>query len=138
MAMGCWLRGRSAWEEDGVQGEGRGVECGRLGAKALRGTRGIRGHVRDQSRGIRGHHAGSGGAARGPGRWAMRGLSTGGLGAKGLFRTRPEIPKEPVQSSASSSHVFLARPGIPKESVQSSLALFPYGARASFLIGSQS
>ena len=138
MAMGCWLRGRSAWEEDGVQGEGRGVECGRLGAKALRGTRGIRGHARDQSRGIRGHHAGSGGAARGPGRWAMRGLSTGGLGAKGLFRTRPEIPKEPVQSSASSSHVFLARPGIPKESVQSSLALFPYGARASFLIGSQS
>ena len=64
--------------------------------------------------------------------------STGELGAKGFIRTRAEIPKEPVQSSASSSHVFLARPGIPKESVQSSLALFPYGARASFLIGSQS
>ena len=65
MAMGCWLRGRSAWEEDGVQGEGRGVECGRLGAKALRGIRGIRGHVRDQrdqraSRGV-------GGSGEGPG-----------------------------------------------------------------------
>ena len=47
-AMGCWLRGRSAWEDEGVQGKGRGVESGRLGAKALRGIRGVRGQVRDR------------------------------------------------------------------------------------------
>ena len=34
---------------------------------------------------IKGHHAKSGGAAMGPVRWAMRVLSSGGLGAKGLF-----------------------------------------------------
>ena len=59
---------------EGVEGEGRGVVCGRVGAKDLRGARGIRGH-----------HAGSAGAARGPGRWAMHGLSSGGLEAEGLF-----------------------------------------------------
>ena len=48
MARGCGLRGRSAWEVEGVQGEGRRVGCGRLGTKALRGIRGIRGQVRDQ------------------------------------------------------------------------------------------
>ena len=68
MAMGCWLRGRSAWEDEGVQGEGRWVECGRLGAKALRGIRGIRGQVRDQ-RDQRDQRAsrGVGGSGEGPG-----------------------------------------------------------------------
>ena len=55
-----------------VQGEGRGVECGRLGAKALRGIRGVRGQVRDRrdqrdqraSRGV----GGSGEGHRGGGR----------------------------------------------------------------------
>ena len=47
-AMGCWLRGRSAWEGEGVEGKGRGEESGRLGAKALRGVRGVRGQVRDR------------------------------------------------------------------------------------------
>jgi hypothetical protein len=59
---------------EGVEGEGRGVVCGRVGAKDLRGARGIRGH-----------HAGSAGAARGPGRWAMHGLSSRGLEVEGLF-----------------------------------------------------
>ena len=74
MARGCGLRAESAWGGEGVEGEGRGVVCGRVGAKDLRGARGIRGH-----------HAGSAGAARGPGRWAMHGLSSGGLEAEGLF-----------------------------------------------------
>ena len=138
-AMGRWrwvvgcgggLHGRRM----GFKAKGEGLSAGGserrpcVGSEGSEGMCGIRG-----IRGIRGHHAGSGGAARGPGRWAMRGLSTGGLGAKGLFRSRPEIPKEPVQSSASSSHVFLTRPRIPKESVQSPLALFPCGGTASFL-----
>ena len=98
MAMGCWLRGRSAWEDEGVMiadnscrnksGHDTISSSDHAWSTTLtqketdrdRGKCGIRG-----IRGIRGHHAGSGGAARGPGRWAMRGLSTGGLGAKGLF-----------------------------------------------------
>ena len=69
-AMGCWLRGRSAWEDEGVQGKGRGVERGRLGAKALRGIKGVRGQVRDRRvRGIRGHHAGPGGRRERRGDW---------------------------------------------------------------------
>ena len=67
-AMGCWLRGRSAWEDERVQGKGRGVECGRLGAKALRGIRGVRGQVRDR-RDQRDQRAsrGVGGSGEGPG-----------------------------------------------------------------------
>ena len=85
MAMGCWLRGRSSWEEDGFKAKGEGLSAGGserrpcVGSEGSEGMCGIRG-----IRGIRGHHAGSGGAARGPRRWAMRGLSTGGLGAKAL------------------------------------------------------
>ena len=91
MAMGCWLRGRSAWEENGVQGEGRGVECGRLGAKALRGTRGIRGHVRDQSRGTEGITRGRGErrGARGGGRCVD--LAPGGLERRASLPYHPGL-----------------------------------------------
>ena len=81
MAMGCWLRGRSAWEDEGVMiadnswrnksGHDTISSSDHAWSTTLtqketdrdRGKCGIRG-----IRGIRGHHAGSGGATRGPGR----------------------------------------------------------------------
>ena len=82
--VGCGegLRGRTR----GFKAKGEGLSAGGserrpcVGSEGSEGKCGIGGIG-----GIRGHHAGSGGAARGPERWAMRGLSTGGLGAKGLF-----------------------------------------------------
>ena len=70
----------------GFKAKGEGLRAGDserrpcVGSEGSEGKCGIGGIG-----GIRGHHAGPGGAARGLVRWAMRGLSTGGLGAKSLF-----------------------------------------------------
>ena len=78
MAMGCWLRWRSSWEEDGFKAKGEGLSAGGSERRPCVGSEGACAGSDGSD------HAGSGGAARGPRRWAMRGLSTGGLGAKAL------------------------------------------------------
>ena len=74
----------------GAGGSARRPSVGPEGSEGKCGIRGIRG--------IRGHHAGSGGAARGPGRWAMRGLSSGGL------ERRASLPYQPGLGGPTRTH----------------------------------
>ena len=75
---GGGLRGRTS----GFKAKGEGLSAGGSERRPCVGSEGSEGKCGIGGiKGIRGHHAGSGGAARGPERWAMRGLSTGGLGA---------------------------------------------------------
>ena len=72
MPMGCWLRGRSSWEEDGFKAKGEGLSAGGSerrpcvgseGSEGMCEIRGTRGHQR-ASRGV----GGSGEGHRGGGR----------------------------------------------------------------------